>query len=163
MLISWHWTNSIGRSEQQPIETTQCERVGGPDSNCPVLSACIQNSAVLTPVGVLDSNQSSYGWRPGLQVSDNENKRKCTRKFGLSITNYFSIDFSERVVFKGKGQTRKSTCTVLPLYCICLFMYPFPWFELLKKYIFFRNSIAALHTVEGFKEYNLMRSFTAQI
>jgi hypothetical protein len=32
MLISWHWTNSIGRSEQQPIETIQCERVGGPDA-----------------------------------------------------------------------------------------------------------------------------------
>jgi hypothetical protein len=33
MLISWHWSNSIGRSEQQPIETTQCERVGAPDGN----------------------------------------------------------------------------------------------------------------------------------
>jgi hypothetical protein len=65
-------TNRIGRSEQQPIETIQCERVGGLDSNCPVLSARIQNSAVLTTVGVSDSNQSSYGWHPGLQVSDNE-------------------------------------------------------------------------------------------
>jgi hypothetical protein len=42
------------------------------DSNGPVLSARIQNIAVLTPVGVSDSNQSSYGWRPGFQVSDNE-------------------------------------------------------------------------------------------
>jgi hypothetical protein len=33
MLISWHWTNSIDRSEQQPIETIQCERIGGPDAN----------------------------------------------------------------------------------------------------------------------------------
>jgi hypothetical protein len=28
--------------------------------------------AVEPPVGVSDSNQSSYGWRPGFQVSDNE-------------------------------------------------------------------------------------------
>jgi hypothetical protein len=39
---------------------------------CQVLSACIQNSAVLTPIGVSDSNKSSYDWRPGFQVSDNE-------------------------------------------------------------------------------------------
>jgi hypothetical protein len=33
MLISCHWTNSIGHSEQQPIETIQCERIGAPDAN----------------------------------------------------------------------------------------------------------------------------------
>jgi hypothetical protein len=32
MLLSCYWTNSIGRSEQQPIETIQCERVAGPDA-----------------------------------------------------------------------------------------------------------------------------------
>jgi hypothetical protein len=31
-----------------------------------------QNSVVLTPIGVSDSNQSSYDWRPGFQVPDNE-------------------------------------------------------------------------------------------
>jgi hypothetical protein len=39
---------------------------------CPVLSARFKNSAVLTPIGVLDSNQSSYDWRPGFQDSNNE-------------------------------------------------------------------------------------------
>jgi hypothetical protein len=39
---------------------------------CLVLSARIKNSAVLTTIGVSDSNQSSYDWRPGFQVSDNE-------------------------------------------------------------------------------------------
>jgi hypothetical protein len=37
-----------------------------------VLSARIQNSAVLTPIGVSDSKQLSYDCRPGFQVSDNE-------------------------------------------------------------------------------------------
>jgi hypothetical protein len=33
MLISLHWTNSIGRSEQQRIEIFQSERIGAPDAN----------------------------------------------------------------------------------------------------------------------------------
>jgi hypothetical protein len=51
----------------------------------PVLSARIQNSAVLTPIGVSDSNQSSYDWRPGFQVSDNERPEYTALIIGLQI------------------------------------------------------------------------------
>jgi hypothetical protein len=33
MLIRWHLINSIGYSEQQPIEIIQCEGIGAPDAN----------------------------------------------------------------------------------------------------------------------------------
>jgi hypothetical protein len=50
-----------------------------------VLSARIQNSAVWTPIGVSDSNQSSYGWRPGIQVSDNERPEYTALNTGFQI------------------------------------------------------------------------------
>jgi hypothetical protein len=43
MLISGHWNNRIGRSEQQPRETIQCERIGAPDANvsyAPIPALC---------------------------------------------------------------------------------------------------------------------------
>jgi hypothetical protein len=54
---------------------------------CPVLSARIQNSAVLMPIpiGVSDSNQSSYDWRPGFQVSDNERPEYTALITGFQI------------------------------------------------------------------------------
>jgi hypothetical protein len=51
----------------------------------PVLSARIENSAVLTPIGVSDSNQSSNGWRPGFQVSDNERTEYTALITGFQI------------------------------------------------------------------------------
>jgi hypothetical protein len=50
---------------------------------CPVLS--IQDSVVLTPIGVSDSNQSSYGWRPGFQVSNNERPEYTALIIGFQI------------------------------------------------------------------------------
>jgi hypothetical protein len=37
-----------------------------------MLSGRIQNSAVGTTIGALDSKHSSWDWRPGYQDSDNE-------------------------------------------------------------------------------------------
>jgi hypothetical protein len=52
---------------------------------CPVLSARIQNSAVLTPISASDSNQSSYGWRPRFQVSNNERPEYTALITGFQI------------------------------------------------------------------------------
>jgi hypothetical protein len=52
---------------------------------CPVLSARIQNSAVLTHIGVSDSNQLSYDWHPRFQVSDNERPEYTALIAGFQI------------------------------------------------------------------------------
>jgi molybdopterin-binding protein len=49
-------TFSKGLPKQQPIGILQYERIGAPDSNVSVLSARNQNNAVLTHIGVADSN-----------------------------------------------------------------------------------------------------------
>jgi hypothetical protein len=52
---------------------------------CQLLSAHIQNSVVLTPIGISDSNQSSYDWRPGFQLSDNERPQYTALITGFQI------------------------------------------------------------------------------
>jgi hypothetical protein len=64
---------------------------------CLVLSAHIQNSAVLTPIGVSDSNQSSYDLRPGFQVSDNE------RPEYTALTTRFNQIKLSRILYIIKG------------------------------------------------------------
>jgi hypothetical protein len=92
MLISWHWTNSIGSSEQQPIEIIQCERIGAPDVNV----SCANPRTLESSCSRVWAFRVPMIWHSGFQVSDNE--RPAYRAYRMPNWNS-----SRSKVFQARG------------------------------------------------------------